>query len=99
MGEITKQELMQGLTNIFLVQYSERDVDLFIARFNKDGRGTLKYSEFYNAIKPKSQSVLNELESRQPRNLRMRISYDDLFADNTKELFCQIWEAMFESES
>lgn len=54
MGEISKQDLMQGLTNIFLVQYSERDVDLFIARFNKDGRGTLKYSEFYNAIKPKS---------------------------------------------
>ena len=82
-----------------MANFSESDVDLFISRFNKDGKSTLKYSEFCDAFIPKSQTVLNELTSRKPRNLKMQTSYVDLFADNTKELYCEIWEAIFQSES
>lgn len=86
-GEITKEELMYGLAEVVLANFTEQDVDLFIARFNKDGKGVLKYSEFCDAFKPKSQQVLNELLVRKPRNVKMQIPYMDLFADQTKELF------------
>lgn len=98
-GEITKEELMFGLSEVILANFSEPDVDLFLARFSKEGKQTLKYSEFCDAFKPKSQSVLSELVARQPKNIRMQISYMDLFADNTKELFCEIWEALFDTEA
>jgi Ca2+-binding EF-hand superfamily protein len=98
-GEVTKEELMYALSEIVLANFSEQDVDLFLSRFNKDGKGSLKYSEFCDAFKPKSQSVLNELLVRKPRNVKMSITYMDLFADNTKELFCEIWEAIFQTES
>lgn len=43
--------------------------------------------------------MLSELTGRKPRNLKMTINYVELFADNTKELYCEIWEAIFNSES
>lgn len=63
--------------------FTEPEIDLFIARFSKDGRSSLKYSEFCDALKPKSHSVLNELQSRKPGNTKMKIHYEDLFSDDT----------------
>jgi hypothetical protein len=97
-GEITREELIYGLQEVILANFNEEDVDLFIAKFSRDGKATLKYSEFCDAFKPKSQQVLGELLVRKPRNVKMQISYADLFADKTKELFVEIWEAIFSLE-
>lgn len=45
---------MYALSETILANFSEADVDLFISRFNKEGKGALKYSEFCDAFIPKS---------------------------------------------
>ena len=98
-GEISRDEFIEGISQLVRATFNEAEADLFIARFSKDGRETLKYSEFCDAIKPKSHSVLSELQQRKPGNTKMKISYDDLFSDDTKDLFRDLWEALFWSES
>ena len=82
-----------------LAKFFEADLTLFLNRFDKEGKGSLKYSEFCEAFVPKSQTVLQELQKRNARNLQLKQPYEELFSNSTKELYCEIWEAIFQSEA
>lgn len=47
----------------------------------------MKYSDFCNLFAPKSQKVLAELTSKNPRNVKGQLTYTQCFTQQTKELY------------
>ena len=54
-GQVTKNQLMQALSNEIGVQFDSQEIELFFLHFDRDQKGALKYSEFCDAFVPKSQ--------------------------------------------
>lgn len=53
-GEIDCHELKMAIQRDIRAQFIDLDIELFFKRFDKEQRGTLKYSEFCDAFVPKS---------------------------------------------
>lgn len=97
-GEVSKEQLMQTLAQDIGAEYTEAEIDLFFWHFDKEQKGCLRYSEFCEAFKPKSQQVVKELEARKPTNLKKQKSYSQLFSVETQFLCRHLWEQLFVAE-
>ena len=75
-GEVSKDQMMKILSSEVGVDFTESEIDLFFWHFDKEQKGCIRYSEFCEAFKPKSQQVVKELESRKPTNLKKQKSYN-----------------------
>eukprot|EP00350_Pseudokeronopsis_sp_OXSARD2_P007479 CAMPEP_0170559232 /NCGR_PEP_ID=MMETSP0211-20121228/41147_1 /TAXON_ID=311385 /ORGANISM="Pseudokeronopsis sp., Strain OXSARD2" /LENGTH=138 /DNA_ID=CAMNT_0010872013 /DNA_START=1254 /DNA_END=1667 /DNA_ORIENTATION=- len=89
-GFIDAPELMKGLRTIG-VDYDEDDVILFFQKFDKGENNKIKYSGFCDAFATKDDKVLSELASRVPRNLKLTMTYEKMFSQKTRELYCEVW--------
>lgn len=97
-GEVDNRELKLAMQRDIRAECTDEDIDLFFKRFDKDQKGAIKYSEFCDAFVPKSQTVLNELTSRVPRNIKLEMKYPECFNENTRALYKRVWEQLFKSE-
>jgi Ca2+-binding EF-hand superfamily protein len=51
-GSVAAAEMLLGMNSLGLTQFTIDDCQLIFARYNKDGDGQLKYSEFSDAFMP-----------------------------------------------
>ena len=67
-------------------------LDLLFLHFDKDQKGSMKYSEFCEAFVPKSQQCQQELQSRKATNLKNLKTYQQMFSNHTRDLYRQLWD-------
>jgi hypothetical protein len=71
---------------------------LFMQRYDSDGDGVLKYSDFCDAFTPKSHELATELHSRAPYNIYESTSREMFFSPETRALLRQAFKVHFEAE-
>ena len=81
-----------ALVNEVGLEIDGYEVDLFFLHFDKDQKGSLKYSEFCDAFVPKSQQCQQDLQSRKAQNLKNLKSYEQMFQEHTRYLYRTLWE-------
>ena len=92
-GFIEPHELIQCLRKDLGLSSDEleNDVIMFFQKFDKDESRQMKYSEFCDAFATKDGNLLKELASRVPRNIHLTMSYDEMFAEKTRDLYRECW--------
>ena len=83
--------LLHSLNQDLGIDLSEDEVILFFQKFDKGEQRKLKYSDFCDAFAPKDKESLNELALRVPRHMQLQMSYNEMFGDDTRLLYRDLW--------
>lgn len=97
LGAISRIDLKLGLNDLGLFP-SDLELELFIARYDTDGDGKLRFSEFCKAFEPQDAylaGVLNRRASNGPNHYPRRT---DCFLESTKTEFRNMWRVHLNCE-
>eukprot|EP00347_Sterkiella_histriomuscorum_P002529 403367801 len=95
-GAITHADMKKALNDIG-IYCSDDEITLFIARYDRDEDGVLKFSEFVDSLisaDPYHATILNRKTSN-PYNYRKPLYRDDVFSFSTRQLFHELLRTTF----
>lgn len=58
----------------------------------------MKYSEFCEGFAPREKSLLKDIAGRVPRNLELKMTFDEMFSLKTRQLYIEVWMQHFVCE-
>jgi EF hand len=98
-GWISAVEIKEGLglMNIFA---NADDLQLFLARYDKDDDGKLRYSEFCDSFLPNDPFHASLLAKKAPLHMyHMQMQREKIFYPETRELFVLSWNIHLQNEA
>lgn len=97
-GTILPNDLKNGLETLGFFSDTKDSVFLFTRRYDNDGDGKMKYSDFCDAFTPKERHLASEVHSRSPKNIYEETPIDRYFEPETRALLNQAFKAHFKAE-
>eukprot|EP00331_Platyophrya_macrostoma_P021349 CAMPEP_0176446816 /NCGR_PEP_ID=MMETSP0127-20121128/24576_1 /TAXON_ID=938130 /ORGANISM="Platyophrya macrostoma, Strain WH" /LENGTH=546 /DNA_ID=CAMNT_0017832973 /DNA_START=42 /DNA_END=1682 /DNA_ORIENTATION=- len=97
-GLISVNEIEQGFQDLEIYPNKE-DVYLFIKRFDRDGDGKLKFTDFVDACAPIQPEYYKQLKARIPINGDLYFDPQKLFSTQTRRLLKALFIQHIENES
>ena len=97
-GSLSATELGDSLASNGIYTVSE-DVFLFVKRYDRNHDGRLNYSEFQDALMPKSVSHATSLQLRRPHYSILRVPRHEYFSSYTRELLWKTLRVHFSVEA
>ncbi len=98
LSSLSATELSDSLAVNGVYTISE-DVFLFVKRYDRNGDGRLFYSEFSDALMPKSASISTSLQLRRAHYSILRAPRSDYFSSYTRDLFFKTLRVHFNVEA
>lgn len=98
LGSLTSTELSDSLASNGIYAMSE-DVFLFVKRYDRNHDGRLNYSEFQDALMPKSVSHATSLQLRRAHYSILRVPRHEYFSSYTRELLWKTLRVHFSVEA
>lgn len=98
LGSLTATELADSLASNGIYTVSE-DVFLLVKRYDRNLDGRLNYSEFQDALMPKSASHATSLQLRRAHYSVLRVPRADFFSSYTRELLFKTLRVHFSVEA
>lgn len=79
-GVVSAQFINEFISaNFQHIEYSAKQLDLFMKRFDKNERNQIKYSQFCSAFAPINESCKQMLGQRDPFNTDLERQYQETF--------------------
>jgi len=97
-NSLSSSELSDSLASNGIYTVSE-DVFLFVKRYDRNFDGRLGYTEFQDAIIPKSASLATTLQLRRAHYSILRVPRHEYFSSYTRELFFKTLRVHFSVEA
>lgn len=99
-GWVTPDEIKAGLVNVFNLTLTSIDIHLYMARYDRDKDGKLKYSEFCDSFLPIDPFHASLLAKKSPLQVQsmQNMRKDLLFYPETRELLVTCWRMHFDHE-
>ena len=94
-GYLYEDEFKRGLEGLGIQVPS--DLKLVYQRYDKDGDGTIKFSEFTHMLLPLNEEIKERIMSKKPKNLEKRIS-ESYFIFEVKECLQRLLNQLIEGE-